>query len=147
MNNWKKKFELSQNQDFLHFLEVRSSTIEVRVQPVFFELSSRCSKFGFAKVRMFEVRTFWVRSNTTAYSLFLLLYCSCWWKIQTINFPSRLEESLINAFCNSTQLGSTLKPRYNEPRYSEFHDIVNKTQLPIWGFTKHITYDKMNYSI
>ena len=24
----------------------------------------------------------------------------------------------------------TLKPRYNEPRNSEFFDIVNKTQLP-----------------
>ena len=25
---------------------------------------------------------------------------------------------------------STLKPRYNEPQYSEFRDIVNKTKLP-----------------
>ena len=24
----------------------------------------------------------------------------------------------------------TLKPRYNEPQYSEFRNIVNKTQLP-----------------
>ena len=24
----------------------------------------------------------------------------------------------------------TLKPRYNEPQYCEFHSIVNKTQLP-----------------
>ena len=24
----------------------------------------------------------------------------------------------------------TLKPRYNEPQYSEFGDIVSKTQLP-----------------
>ena len=24
----------------------------------------------------------------------------------------------------------TLKPRYNKPQYSEFRDIVNKTQLP-----------------
>ena len=33
----------------------------------------------------------------------------------------------------------TLKPWYYEPRYSEFHDIVNKTQLPFWEFTtKHI---------
>ena len=30
----------------------------------------------------------------------------------------------------STPSSSTLKPRYNEPRYSEFCDIVNKTQLP-----------------
>ena len=36
---------------------------------------------------------------------------------------------------------STLKPRYNEPRNSEFLDIVNKTQLPFYGFTKHITFD------
>ena len=41
----------------------------------------------------------------------------------------------------------TLKPRYNEPRYSEFCDIVNKTQLPFLGFTKHITFDIVNYSI
>ena len=44
----------------------------------------------------------------------------------------------------------TLKPWYNEPRYSEFRNIVNKTQFPFWGFTKHITFDilsKVNYSI
>ena len=41
----------------------------------------------------------------------------------------------------------TLKPQYNEPRYSEFRDIVNKTQLPFSGFTKHITSDIVNYSI
>ena len=33
----------------------------------------------------------------------------------------------------------TLKPCYNEPQYSEFRDIVNKT--------KHITFDIVNYSI
>ena len=42
---------------------------------------------------------------------------------------------------------STLKPRYKEPGNSEFLDIVNKTQLPLWGFTKHITFDIVNYSI
>ena len=42
---------------------------------------------------------------------------------------------------------STLKPRYNEPRYSEFRNIVNKTYLPFWGFTKYITFDIVNYSI
>ena len=26
---------------------------------------------------------------------------------------------------------NTLKPRYNEPRYSEFRDIVNTIQLPL----------------
>ena len=26
-------------------------------------------------------------------------------------------------------------------------DIVNKTQLPLWWFTKHITFDIVNYSI
>ena len=31
----------------------------------------------------------------------------------------------------------TLKPRYNEPRYSEFRDMVNKTQLPFLGCTKY----------
>ena len=43
--------------------------------------------------------------------------------------------------------GSTLKPWYNKPQYSEFCDIVNKTQLPFWRFTKHITFDIVNYSI
>ena len=42
---------------------------------------------------------------------------------------------------------STLKPRYNEPQYSEFRYIVNKTKLTFEGFTKHITFDNMNYSI
>ena len=42
---------------------------------------------------------------------------------------------------------STLKPRYNEPQYSEFRDIVNKTQLPFLRFTKHITFDIDNYSV
>ena len=41
----------------------------------------------------------------------------------------------------------TLKPRHNEPRYSEFRDIVNKTQLPFWGFTKQSIFDIVNYSI
>ena len=40
-----------------------------------------------------------------------------------------------------------LKPRYSEPQYSEFRDIVNKTQLPFRGFTKQITFDIVNYSI
>ena len=40
---------------------------------------------------------------------------------------------------------STLKPWYNEPQYSEFCNIVNKTQLPFWGFTKHMTFDIVNY--
>ena len=40
--------------------------------------------------------------------------------------------------------GSTLKPRYNELRYSEFRDIVNKTQFVD---TKNITFDIINYSI
>ena len=41
----------------------------------------------------------------------------------------------------------TLKPRYNKPQYSEFCDIVNKTQLPFLGFTEHITFDIVNYLI
>ena len=41
----------------------------------------------------------------------------------------------------------TFKPRYNEPWYSEFHDIVNQTQLPFWGFTNYITFDIVKYSI
>ena len=43
--------------------------------------------------------------------------------------------------------GYTLKPRYNEPQCSEFRYIVNKTQLPFEGFTKHITFNIVNYSI
>ena len=41
----------------------------------------------------------------------------------------------------------TLKPWYNEPEYSEFLNLVNKTQFLFWGFTKHITFDIVNYSI
>ena len=55
---------MPQNHDIFIFIEVRSSTFEVRVRLVFFEISSRCLKFGHAKVREFEVRIFWVRSNT-----------------------------------------------------------------------------------
>ena len=40
-----------------------------------------------------------------------------------------------------------IKPRYNEPQYSEFRDIVNKTQFPFRGFTKHIIFDIVNYLI
>ena len=49
-------------------------------------------------------------------------------------------------FLSSLQL-DILKPRYNEPQYSEFPDLVNETQLPFWGFTKHITFDIVNYWI
>ena len=49
--------------------------------------------------------------------------------------------------CMPILLCGTLKPGYNAPRYSEFRDIVNKTQLPFWGFTKHITFDIVNHSI
>ena len=31
---------------------------------------------------------------------------------------------------------STLQPQYNKPRNSEFLDIVNKTQLQFWRFTR-----------
>ena len=47
----------------------------------------------------------------------------------------------------SLQHSSTLKPQYNEPWYSEFCNIVNKPQLPFWGFTKPITFDIVNYSM
>ena len=58
---------MPQNHDIFIFIEVRSSTFEVRVRLVFFEISSRCSKFGHAKVRVFKVRIFWVRSNTNVH--------------------------------------------------------------------------------
>ena len=69
--NWQLKniflklsFKLPQKQNLFIFIEVRSSTFEVRVRLEFSPISSRCSKFGHAKVRVFEVRNFWVRSNT-----------------------------------------------------------------------------------
>ena len=42
---------------------------------------------------------------------------------------------------------STLQPQYNKPRNSEFLDIVNKTHLPFWRFTKHITFGIVKYLI
>ena len=72
--NWQLKniflklsFKLPQKQNLFIFIEVRSSTFEVRVRLEFSPISSRCSKFGHAKVRVFEVRNFWVRSNTKTY--------------------------------------------------------------------------------
>ena len=44
------------------------------------------------------------------------------------------------------EIYDTLKPWYNESRNSEFREIVNKTQLQFWGFTKHFTIDIVNYS-
>ena len=52
-----------------------------------------------------------------------------------------------NAYLVYAYFSSTLKPRYSEPRNSEFLDKVNKTQLPFWGFIKHITIDIVNNSI
>ena len=70
--NWQLKniflklsFKLPQKQNLFIFIEVRSSTFEVRVRLEFSPISSRCSKFGHAKVRVFKVRNFWVRSNTS----------------------------------------------------------------------------------
>ena len=70
--NWQLKniflklsFKLPQKQNLFIFIEVRSSTFEVRVRLEFSPISSRCSKFGHGKVRVFEVRNFWVPSNTT----------------------------------------------------------------------------------
>ena len=36
------------------------------------------------------------------------------------------------------------KSWYNEPRYSEFCNRVNKNQLPFWEFTNHNTFDIVN---
>ena len=41
----------------------------------------------------------------------------------------------------------TIKPRYKETRYSEFCDIVNKTQLAFWGFLKHSTFNSELFDI
>ena len=38
-------------------------------------------------------------------------------------------------------ISNTIKPQYNEPQYSELCDKVNKTQLPLRGFTKYFTFD------
>ena len=54
---------------------------------------------------------------------------------------------LVAVKSNKVRMEYTLKPPYNESRYSEFCDIVNKIQLPFWGFTKHITFDIVNYLI
>ena len=65
----------------------------------------------------------------------------------TISDKLNLGENEI-ALIDSVQLSNTLKPRYNEPCwYSEFCDIVNKTQILFRGFTKHITFDIVNYLI
>ena len=61
----------------------------------------------------------------------------------TISDKLNLGENEI-ALIDSVQLSNTPKPQYNEPWYSEFHNIVNKTQLPFWGFTRHITFDIVN---
>ena len=53
---------------------------------------------------------------------------------------------LYNNYTRHFLFDSTLKPQYNEPWYSEFRHIVTKTQLPFWGFTKHITFSIVNYS-
>ena len=51
---------------------------------------------------------------------------------------------LIGCLIQKRRVTNTLKPWYNEPRNSEFRDIVNKTQLPFWGHTRHITFDIVN---
>ena len=73
--NWQLKkiflnlsFKIPQNHDLFIFIEVGSSTFEVRVRLDFSQISSRCSKFGHAKVGVFKVRNFWVRSNTITYA-------------------------------------------------------------------------------
>ena len=63
----------------------------------------------------------------------------------TKTWQGTLKDALINI--SQSAFINTLKPRYNEPWYSELFDIVNKTQLPFWGFTKYITFDIVNYSI
>ena len=70
----------------------------------------------------------------------------CATNIGTQTFSS-IDKTIITGRNIYQQYTHTLKPWYNEPRYSEFRDIVNKTQLPFWGFTKHITFDIVNYSI
>ena len=76
------------------------------------------------------------------------------WKEQNVKKEMKWRFSVITAVkCSWIQVSNfavyihTLKTRYNEPGYSEFCNIVNKTQLPFWGFTKHITFDIVNYSI
>ena len=66
------------------------------------------------------------------------------------NFQLSSQKSFSSEVCvaiGQKKEKSTPKPRSNEPRYSEFCDIVNKTQFPFGGFIKHITFDIVNYSI
>ena len=58
------------------------------------------------------------------------------WK-KNYEFSSRFFSSI--SFNFRGRIMCTLKPWYNEPQYSEFRDIVNKT--------KHITFDIVNYSM
>ena len=68
------------------------------------------------------------------------------WKWRNIRLGNFFE-SIKRGHWKKIPFFSTLKSRYNEPRYSEFRNIVNQTQLPFLGFTKHITFDIVNYSI
>ena len=41
----------------------------------------------------------------------------------------------------------TLETQYSKPRYSKILDIVNKTQLPSWGFIEILCLDTVDDSI
>ena len=87
--------------------------------------------------------TFFFPANTWILKFFLL---SCFFPInmQLLDNIYGWLNLLLEFKCDHF---STLKPRYNKPQYSEFCDIVKKTQLPFCGFTKHILFDIVNYSI
>ena len=57
------------------------------------------------------------------------------WELDSFTFVPSNSRSIARQVC------ITLKPQYNEPRYSEFCNIENKTQLPFLGITKYITFD------
>ena len=57
-----------------------------------------------------------------------------WYRDHLIPFRAKYEQKFFGLTGPNIQV-HTLKPRYNERRYSEFHNIVNKTQLSFWGFT------------
>ena len=125
--NWQLKniflklsFKLPQKQNLFIFIEVRSSTFEVRVRLEFSPISSRCSKFGHAKVRVFEVRNFWVRSNTNPpqnwsqffLCMLLLLHTTIVVVVGQIMTGRRLLESPVPSFsvlgCSVLPLASSI---------------------------------------
>ena len=114
-------------------------------------LSRVYSEYWFRYSNSFDTRIFTIWTQLYPYVYFSKAYV---WTILWMAFAKNSQVGhqghvlrTFMAFRDNWNECHTLKPRYNEPRYSEFHDIVKKTQLPFCGFTKHIIFDIVNYSI